>query len=88
MSDDGTTKDDVKVPENEVGDKISKMFTEDGKDTSQFSLFCLTSSGLANNGTQTSLFSLLWGRRPPWTVRRLLNKEKVPDHHEKHAETK
>lgn len=33
MSDDGTTKDDVKVPDGEVGDKINKMFTEDGKDT-------------------------------------------------------
>ena len=34
MSDDGTTKDDVKVPDGEVGDKINKLFTEDGKDTS------------------------------------------------------
>jgi translation initiation factor 5A len=35
MSEDGSTKDDVKVPEGEVGDKINKMFTEDGKDTSK-----------------------------------------------------
>ena len=35
MSDDGSTKDDVKVPEGEIGDKINKMFTEDGKDTSE-----------------------------------------------------
>jgi translation initiation factor 5A len=42
MSDDGTTKDDVKVPENEVGDKINKMFTEDGKDTSK----CASGTGL------------------------------------------
>jgi len=34
MSDDGSTKDDVKNPEGEVGDKIKKLFTEDGKDTS------------------------------------------------------
>ncbi|KAJ4330702.1 translation initiation factor eIF5A [Didymella pomorum] len=34
MSDDGSTKDDVKVPDGEVGDKINKLFTEDGKDTS------------------------------------------------------
>jgi len=33
MSDDGATKDDVKLPEGEVGDKINKMFVEDGKDT-------------------------------------------------------
>ena len=35
MSDDGSTKDDVKVPEGEVGDKIKKMFTEDAKETSK-----------------------------------------------------
>jgi translation initiation factor 5A len=33
MSDDGSTKDDVKVPEGEVGDKIKRLFTEEGKDT-------------------------------------------------------
>ncbi len=35
MSDDGGTKDDVKLPDGEVGDKIKKLFTEDGKDTSK-----------------------------------------------------
>lgn len=34
MSDDGSTKDDVKLPDNEVGEKINKLFTEEGKDTS------------------------------------------------------
>jgi translation initiation factor 5A len=34
MSDDGSTKDDVKLPDGEVGDKINKLFAEDGKDTS------------------------------------------------------
>jgi translation initiation factor 5A len=38
MSDDGSTKDDVKVPDNDVGEKINKMFTEDGKDTSELYL--------------------------------------------------
>jgi len=33
MSDDGSTKDDVKVPDGETGDKIKKLFQEDGKDT-------------------------------------------------------
>jgi len=33
MSEDGTTKDDVKVPDGEVGEKINKMFNEEGKDT-------------------------------------------------------
>lgn len=36
MSDDGSTKDDVKMPEGEVGDKITKLFREDEKDTSEF----------------------------------------------------
>jgi hypothetical protein len=40
MSDDGSTKDDVKVPDGEVGDKINKMFNEDGKDTSRSSSEC------------------------------------------------
>lgn len=35
MSDDGSTKDDVKLPDGEVGDKINKLFAEDGKDTSE-----------------------------------------------------
>ena len=34
MSDNGDTKDDVKVPEGEIGDKINKLFREDEKDTS------------------------------------------------------
>ena len=34
MSDDGSTKDDVKVPEGEVGDKVKKLFQDEGKDTS------------------------------------------------------
>jgi len=35
MFDDGSTKDDVKVPEGEIGDKIRKLFVEDAKDTSK-----------------------------------------------------
>jgi translation initiation factor 5A len=34
MSDDGSTKDDVKVPDGDVGDKINKLFRDDGKDVS------------------------------------------------------
>jgi len=33
MSEDGTTKDDVKVPDGEVGDKINKLFKDEEKDT-------------------------------------------------------
>ncbi|CAK7566215.1 MAG: translation initiation factor eIF5A [Sporothrix epigloea] len=33
MSDDGDTKDDVKMPEGEIGEKITKLFKVDEKDT-------------------------------------------------------
>jgi len=33
MSDDGSTKDDVKLPEGEVGEKIEKLFRVEEKDT-------------------------------------------------------
>ncbi|KAK2741277.1 Eukaryotic translation initiation factor 5A [Onygenales sp. PD_40] len=33
MSEDGATKDDVKLPDGEVGDKIDKLFRVDEKDT-------------------------------------------------------
>jgi translation initiation factor 5A len=36
MADDGETKDDVKVPDGEVGEKIDKLFTTEEKDTSEF----------------------------------------------------
>ncbi|KAL4891632.1 eukaryotic translation initiation factor eIF-5A [Aspergillus ambiguus] len=32
MTDDGDTKDDVKVPDNEIGEKIKKMFKDEEKD--------------------------------------------------------
>lgn len=38
MADDGETKDDVKVPDGEVGEKIEKLFTTEEKDTSMFEL--------------------------------------------------
>ncbi|KAI5302041.1 Eukaryotic translation initiation factor 5A-2 [Ascosphaera pollenicola] len=33
MDDAGNTKDDVRLPEGEVGDKIKKLFLEEAKDT-------------------------------------------------------
>ena len=36
MDDNGDTKDDVKLPDGEVGDKINKLFKEEEKDTSKF----------------------------------------------------
>jgi translation initiation factor 5A len=35
MDESGATKDDVKLPEGEIGDKINKMFNEEGKDCSK-----------------------------------------------------
>ncbi len=35
MNDDGDTKDDVKMPDGEIGDKINKLFKIDEKDTSE-----------------------------------------------------
>jgi len=32
MSDDGSTKDDVKVPDGDLGDKIRRLFSDEGKD--------------------------------------------------------
>lgn len=36
IADDGTTKDDVRVPTGEVGDKIEQLFKVEEKDTSEF----------------------------------------------------
>ncbi|ETS82535.1 Eukaryotic translation initiation factor 5A [Pestalotiopsis fici W106-1] len=33
MSDDGETKDDVKLPDGEIGEKINRLFTTEEKDT-------------------------------------------------------
>jgi translation initiation factor 5A len=35
MSDDGDTKDDVRMPDGELGEKIIKLFKTDEKDTSK-----------------------------------------------------
>lgn len=34
MAEDGSTKDDVKVPDGEVGERINKLFRVEEKDTS------------------------------------------------------
>lgn len=34
MNDDGDTKDDVRMPDGEIGEKIQKLFKTDEKDTS------------------------------------------------------
>lgn len=35
MKDDGDTKDDVKLPDGELGDRIERMFREEEKDISK-----------------------------------------------------
>jgi translation initiation factor 5A len=35
MKEDGDTKDDVKVPDNEIGQRITKLFKDEEKDTSK-----------------------------------------------------
>lgn len=73
MTDDGATKDDVKIPDGEIGDKIRKLFVDEGKDTSE----CTPPSadeGPMLTETQTLSFSLPWVRRLPLTPRRLPNK--------------
>jgi hypothetical protein len=36
MSDDGDTKDDVRMPDGEIGEKINKLFKVEEKDTSKW----------------------------------------------------
>ena len=36
MSDDGSTKEDVKLPVGDVKEKLNKLFNLDSKDTSRF----------------------------------------------------
>lgn len=40
MDDNGGTKDDVKLPDGELGEKINRMFTEEGKDCSKYPTLC------------------------------------------------
>ena len=52
MDDSGTTKDDVKVPDGEVGDKITKLFRTEEKDTSES--LCIASFELSTDTIQMS----------------------------------
>lgn len=70
MADDGETKDDVKVPDGEVGEKIDKLFTQEEKDTSRFT--AAFSEDYANTFLKTSSFSQLWVSRLRSKPRRLL----------------
>ena len=69
MSDNGDTKDDVKVPEGEVGEKINKLFREEEKDTSMFYYSLLAHMA---DIQQTSWSSLPWEKKLRLTPKRLL----------------
>lgn len=75
MSDDGTTKDDVKIPDGECGDKIKKLFQDEGKDTSELHLTSYTNSD--TDVYQTSSFSPPWARRSPLIAKRLPSKRRA-----------
>jgi hypothetical protein len=63
LLDDGSTKDDVKVPESEVGEEIEKLFKVEKKDLGKFALAKVAFHVLIASQTLSS--SLLWARRPP-----------------------
>lgn len=71
MADDGETKDDVKVPDGEVGEKIDKLFTTEEKDTSKIRHSTMIYEIFANLCLQTLSFSLPWVSRLPLKPRRL-----------------
>lgn len=48
MDDAGNTKDDVKVPDGELGERINKMFHEDQKDCSMYSPERFSAKGLSD----------------------------------------
>jgi hypothetical protein len=83
MADDGETKDDVKVPDGEVGEKIDKLFTTDEKDTSKIRHLqdYPEKTPLTHYFSQTSSFSLPWGSRLPLKPRRLLAVKPPPQKH-------
>lgn len=63
MGDDGSTKDDVKLPDGEVGEKIEKLFRTEEKDTSRLrgsgnnvlKLMCVDVIVLTSMGEETAI---------------------------------
>ena len=62
MTDDGDTKDDVKVPDGDVGDRITKMFKVEEKDTSKFTYRVLQLENLSTNSHYRRDHSHFYGR--------------------------
>ncbi len=58
MSDDGETKDDVKMPDGEIGEKINKLYKVEEKDTSEY-LTCTRGQPWYGPGNSQQLTSLL-----------------------------
>jgi translation initiation factor 5A len=56
MAEDGETKDDVKVPDGEVGDKVEKLFKQEEKDLSEY--LCISPGVLAEILTFTDVIVL------------------------------
>ncbi|KAL9079268.1 MAG: hypothetical protein Q9157_001839 [Trypethelium eluteriae] len=59
MSDDGSTKDDVKLPDGEVGEKIDKLFNQDSKDTSTFLARCTLCTMLTSDFTDVIVLTAM-----------------------------
>ena len=58
MSDDGDTKDDVRMPDGEMGDKINKLFKDDEKETSMYSIRAVRSA-CTNLGTDVVILTAM-----------------------------
>lgn len=72
MAEDGETKDDVRVPDGDIGDKINKLFTEEEKDTSKYCIAIFLLKLLANYHLFKMLSSLPpWVSKPASKLRRL-----------------
>lgn len=56
MTDDGDTKDDVKVPDGEIGEKIIRLFKTEEKDTSESCPDNYVSTTCADSSNQTLSF--------------------------------
>lgn len=76
MKDDGDTKDDVKVPDNELGERIIKMFRDEEKDVSKYNLESDDQS-IENIGSNQSLQTS--SSRLPWVRRSLLRPRRPPN---------
>lgn len=78
MNEEGDTKDDVRMPDGEIGEKIERLFKTEEKDTSRSSPPRASADGARSHIPQTLSFSPPWVRRPPLRPRRLPARVKQP----------